>query len=213
MSRALEILRRLREKYGVRKTELKFENPFQLLVATILSAQTTDSQVNRVTDRLFKKFTNPEDFSEAEIEELEKELSSIGLYRNKARFIKEASKMIVEKFGGEVPASMEALLTLPGVGRKTANVVLSNAFKKNEGIAVDTHVMRLAKRLKLSDKNEREEIEMDLMRLYPRELWSDVSHLLIAHGREICRARKPLCEICFISDLCPSSGGRKDELS
>ncbi|MDK2781268.1 MAG: endonuclease [Archaeoglobi archaeon] len=213
MSRALEILKRLRDKYGFRRTELKFENPFQLLVAAILSAQTTDSQVNRVLDKLFQKFSTPEEFSKAEIEELEKELSSVGLYRNKARFIKESSRIIAEEFGGEVPDSMDALLKLPGVGRKTANVILSNAFKKNEGIAVDTHVMRLARRLGLSEKKKREEIEKDLMKLYPRELWSDVSHLLIAHGREICRARKPLCDECFISDLCPSSGGWKDELS
>ncbi|MDI3502930.1 MAG: endonuclease [Archaeoglobi archaeon] len=213
MSRALEILKRLRDKYGFRRTELKFENPFQLLVAAILSAQTTDSQVNRVLDKLFQRFSTPEEFSKAEIEELEKELSSVGLYRNKARFIKESSRIIAEEFGGEVPDSMDALLKLPGVGRKTANVILSNAFKKNEGIAVDTHVMRLARRLGLSEKKKREEIEKDLMKLYPRELWSDVSHLLIAHGREICRARKPLCDECFISDLCPSSGGWKDELS
>ncbi|MBC7114629.1 MAG: endonuclease III [Archaeoglobi archaeon] len=213
MSRALEILKRLRDKYGFRRTELKFENPFQLLVAAILSAQTTDSQVNRVLDKLFQRFSTPEEFSKAEIEELEKELSSVGLYRNKARFIKESSRIIAEEFGGEVPDSMDALLKLPGVGRKTANVILSNAFKKNEGIAVDTHVMRLARRLGLSEKKKREEIEKDLMKLYPRELWSDVSHLLIAHGRKICRARKPLCDECFISDLCPSSGGWKDELS
>jgi len=200
---AMEILKRLQKEYPeVRSTALRFENPFQLLVATILSAQSTDTQVNRITERLFKKYRGPEDFLRASQEELERDLSSVGLYKNKARFIKEASRVILEEFDGKVPESMEELLKLPGVGRKTANVVLSNAFGRHEGIAVDTHVMRLSRRIGLSGKERREEIEEDLMKLYPREFWGMISNLLIAHGRRVCRARRPLCENCVISEFC-----------
>jgi|Deesub1362A_J573_1020465.scaffolds.fasta_scaffold00618_19 endonuclease-3 len=211
---ATEILKRLEEEYPeIKGTALRFENPFQLLVSTILSAQSTDSQVNKVTEKLFKKYRNVEDFAKAPLEELQNHLSSVGLYKSKSRYIKESATKILNEFGGRVPDSMEDLLKLPGVGRKTANVILSNAFRKSEGIAVDTHVMRLSRRIGLSEKEKREEIERDLMELYEKREWAKVSNLLIAHGRRVCKARKPLCNECIISELCSYFRRFKDELS
>jgi endonuclease-3 len=203
--RVEEIIRILRENYPHSKTALKYKTPFQLLVATILSAQSTDKQVNKITPALFKKYRTVEDFANAKQEELEKYVYSTGFYKNKTKSIIAASKKIVEDFNGEVPDNMKDLITLPGVARKTANVVLSSAFKKVEGITVDVHVKRLSERLGLSKEKYPEKIERDLMNIIPKKGWLDISYLLIDHGRRICTARKPLCPQCPIRHLCPSS--------
>jgi endonuclease-3 len=204
--RVLEIIRRLRAEYpDVKGTALRWETPLDLLIATILAAQTTDEKVNRVTESLFKRYETARDYAEAPLEELETEISSLTFYRQKARFIKEACRTLVEEHGGHVPRSMEELLKLKGVARKTANIVLSNAYGINEGIAVDTHVARLSRRLGLSQEKNRDKIEIDLMGIVPRDLWFDFTNLIIEHGRRICRARKPRCGECVIGDLCPSA--------
>ena len=202
--RTKKIISILRENYPNARTALKYESPFQLLVATILSAQCTDKRVNQVTPVLFKKYPTVEDFARARQEELEQDIRSTGFYRNKAKSIIGASRKIVEDFSGKLPDSMEKLITLSGVARKTANVVLSSAFQKAEGIAVDTHVRRLAQRLGLSKEKYPEKIEQELMEIVPREDWLDISHLLIDHGRKVCQARKPLCSSCPLESLCPS---------
>lgn len=198
------ILERLEKLYPDAKTALNFETPFQLLVATILSAQTTDERVNIVTEKLFKKFKTPEDFVKAEVEEIMELIKSVNFYRNKARNIKAAAEKIVTIFNGEVPKKMEDLITLPGVARKTANIVLSESYGINAGIAVDTHVKRLAGRLGLSDFDDPVKIEKDLMEVTPKESWRDLSNLLIFHGRSICQAKKPLHDRCVLYDICPS---------
>jgi endonuclease-3 len=203
--RALEILRLLKEEYPEVRCALNFNNPFELLIATILSAQSTDATINKLTPQLFKKYRGPVDFARAPLEELEQDIKSSGFYRNKARNIKAASQMIVERFGSEVPRSMEELVQLPGVARKTANIVLSTAYGIVEGIAVDTHVKRLSNRLGLTNNGSPDKIEQDLMALFPREDWDNLSLLLIQHGRKVCNARKPRCDACVISHLCPSS--------
>src|SRR6202040_3715180 len=185
-------------------TELDFRNPLQLLVATILSAQCTDKRVNMVTPALFKKYRSAKDYAEAPQAELENAIKSTGFFRNKTKSIRAATSTIAKKFGGKVPDSMEELRELPGVGRKTANVVLGNAFGKKEGIVVDTHVARLSQRLGLTKQRNPEKIERDLMTLVPREHWTDWSHWLIWHGRRRCYARKPDCANCEILRLCPS---------
>jgi endonuclease-3 len=184
--------------------ELDFKNPLELLIATILSAQCTDKRVNLVTPALFKKYRTAEDYAKAPQTELENAIKSTGFFRNKAKSIRAASSAIAEKFGGKVPSTMEELRELPGVGRKTANVVLGNAFGRNEGIVVDTHVARLSQRLGLTKHKEAEKIERDLMRLVPREHWTNWSHWLIWHGRRRCYARKPDCSNCEVFKLCPS---------
>ncbi|MCD6223171.1 MAG: endonuclease III [Thermoplasmata archaeon] len=200
----MEILKRLKKEYpDVKGTALNYSNPLELLVATILSAQTTDERVNIVTARLFKKYKEAKDYANASLEELQNDIKSINFYRNKAKYIKEACKIIVEKYGGKVPDSMEELVKLPGVSRKTANVVLSNAFRKDEGIVVDTHVIRLSKRLGLTNEKNRDKIEQDLMKKYPKEAWFDIANLLIAHGRRVCKARNPDCDNCVLKDICP----------
>ncbi|KAA0007447.1 MAG: endonuclease III [Thermoplasmata archaeon] len=200
----MEILKRLKKEYpDVKGTALNYSNPLELLVATILSAQTTDERVNIVTARLFKKYKEARDYANASLEELQNDIKSINFYRNKAKYIKEACKIIVEKYGGKVPDSMEELVKLPGVSRKTANVVLSNAFRKDEGIVVDTHVIRLSKRLGLTNEKNRDKIEQDLMKKYPKEAWFDIANLLIAHGRRVCKARNPDCDNCVLKDICP----------
>lgn len=203
-ARAGEILDRLGPLYGHLTTGLTFETPLQLLVATILSAQCTDERVNMVTPVLFARYRDAADFASADPEELESLIHSCGFYRNKARNIKAAAAALIDRFGGEVPRTMEDLITLPGVARKTANVVLSHAFGINQGIAVDTHVGRLAGRLGLSAEKDPVKIEADLMRLTPPERWGDVSDTLIWHGRKICAARAPRCGECPLLDLCPS---------
>jgi endonuclease III len=185
-------------------TELNFKNPLELLIATILSAQCTDKRVNMVTPLLFKKYRSAKDYADAPQAELENAIKSTGFFRNKTKSIRAATSTIASKFGGKVPDSMEQLRELPGVGRKTANVVLGNAFGKNEGIVVDTHVIRLSQRLGLTKQKDPEKIERDLMKLVPRECWAVWSHWLIWHGRRRCYARKPDCANCEVFRLCPS---------
>ncbi len=199
-----EIIKRLKRIYSIPRTALNFSNPFELLVATILSAQTTDAHVNRVTEKFFKKYTNIKEFADAPIKELEKDLRSINFYRNKAKNIKACAEMIIKKFNLEVPRTLDELITLPGVARKTANIVLSNAYNINEGIAVDTHVKRLSQRLGLTDNNDPKKIEMELMEITPREEWGNLSNLLIFHGRKVCKAKKPDHTLCVLYDICPS---------
>jgi endonuclease III len=184
--------------------ELDFKNPLELLVATILSAQCTDKRVNMVTPALFKKYRTAADYAKAPQLELERAIRSTGFFRNKAKSIRAATSTIDKKFGGKVPDSMEELRELPGVGRKTANVVLGNAFDKNEGIVVDTHVARLSQRLGLTKQKDAEKIERDLIKLVPRKHWTNWSHWLIWHGRRRCYARKPDCGHCEVFRLCPS---------
>jgi endonuclease-3 len=200
-----EIIRLLREAHPDAKCALDFANPLQLLVATILSAQCTDERVNKVTPMLFGRFPTVQALAEADREEIEQIIHSTGFYRNKAKNVQEACRRIVAEYGGDVPGSMVELLTLAGVARKTANVVLGNCFGIADGVVVDTHVKRLAARLGLSLQADPEKIESDLMALAPRQEWIDLSHLLIFHGRRICDARKPKCGVCTISHLCPAA--------
>jgi endonuclease III len=201
-----ETISRLKEEYPDAKTELNWSNPLELLVATILSAQCTDVRVNQVTERLFEKYRSAEDYANAPPEELEEDIRPTGFYRNKAKSIRGMARAVAAEHGGEVPRSMEELVALPGVGRKTANVVLGNAFGVDEGVVVDTHVRRLSQRLGLTRHEDPEKIEQDLMRVVPEEDWTVFSHLLIFHGRKVCKARRPLCEDCVLNDLCPSAG-------
>ena len=201
-----KIIEGLRNTYPDAHCGLDFQSPFQLIIATILSAQCTDKRVNIVTHDLFKKYRSPVDLAKANPEELEQEIKSTGFYRNKAKNIRAMAKDLVEKYGGKVPNSMAELTGLAGVGRKTANVVLGNAFGIDEGIVVDTHVMRLTKRLKLSSHSEPEKIEQDLMKLVPQSQWTNFSHWLIWHGRRRCYARNPDCAGCEIGAFCPSRG-------
>ena len=197
-----EVVEKLDRIYPAIKTPLIHENSYQLLVATVLSAQCTDAQVNRVTGPLFKKFPTPESMSKARISSLESLVKSTGFYHVKSKRLKLISGKIVKEFGGKVPNTMERLLTLPGVGRKTANIVLSAGFDSIEGIAVDTHVKRLSKRIGLSPHTDPEKIESDLMKITPREMWPRLSLLLILHGRQICQARSPKCTQCPLSSKC-----------
>ncbi len=193
----------LLEKHYPAKIALNFKNPLQLLVATILSAQCTDARVNMVTKELFKKYKTAHDFANADLKTFEQEIRSTGFYRNKAKNIIAAAKKIVDDYNGKVPNTMEELLTLPGVARKTANVVLTGAFGKIEGIVVDTHVRRLSQRLGLTKNNDPKKIEQDLMKIIPKERWGTFSLQLIYHGRQVCKAKKPLCYECFLKDYCP----------
>jgi endonuclease-3 len=198
------LIGRLREAYPDAACALEHQSPFQLLVATILSAQCTDARVNMVTPELFARYPDAAAMSQASQKDLEEIIRSTGFYRNKAKAIRAASERIVETFGGSVPRSMEELLTLAGVARKTANVVLGVAYGFSEGVVVDTHVQRISRRLGLSRGKSPEEVERDLMALLPHEDWIDFAHLLIFHGRRTCVARKPLCADCPVIDLCPS---------
>jgi endonuclease III len=203
------ILRGFAEAYPDAKCALEHRNPLELLVATILSAQCTDERVNIVTQSLFRKYRTPKDYAASPQEVLEKDIRSTGFFRNKARSIRAACQMIVERFGGKVPATMEELIQLPGVARKTANVVLGVAFNKAEGIVVDTHVTRISGRLDLSKNSDPEKIERDLMELIPQSQWIWFAHAAIMHGRQICKARRPLCPACPIEKVCRS----KDKLA
>ncbi len=203
--RMLEIIKRLEKLYPSPKTELVFKTPFELLVATILSAQATDASVNRATEKLFRKLKSVKDFAEAPVEEIEKMVAGINFYHNKAKNIKACAKILLEKHHGKVPDTMAALIELPGVARKTANIVLSNVYGKNEGIAVDTHVKRLSQRLELTTETDPVKIEQDLMNITPRERWADLSHMLILHGRRVCTARAPKHGECDLFDICPSN--------
>ena len=200
-----EMIELLKNEYPDVRVTLSHSDPLELLIATILSAQCTDRQVNEVTKKLFKKYRSIHDYIAASQEELEKEIYSTGFYRTKAKNIKKMCEMLVNNFNGKVPDTMEELITLPGVARKTANIVLSGAFGKLEGIAVDTHVKRLSFRLGLTDKIDQDKIEKDLMELVPRNDWDNFSLLLINHGRNICNARKPACDKCVLNSLCPSA--------
>jgi endonuclease-3 len=204
-ARTLEIIGRLKAAHPDAHCALIHENPLQLLVATILSAQCTDERVNMVTPALFARYPTAEALAEADREELEELVHSTGFYRQKARFIQESTQAIVEEYGGQVPADMKALLSLQGVARKTANVVLGVAFGIAEGIVVDTHVKRLSRLLGLTEETTPTAIEKDLMGLVPRQDWINISHLLIFHGRRVCIARRPDCPNCTLNDLCPSA--------
>ncbi len=204
-TRTARIIALLKKRFPDAKIALNFSNPLELLVATILSAQCTDVRVNVVTPALFKKYRWARDFARADLETLQEEVRSTGFFRNKAKSIKSAATRIVEAYDGQVPETMEELLTLSGVARKTANVVLGNAFGKNEGVVVDTHVRRLSQRLGLTKHDDPEKIEQDLMQLVPRRQWADFAHLMIFHGRNICFARKPNCAECPLNKLCPSA--------
>lgn len=195
----------LKKEYPDVKPSLNYSNPLELLVATVLSAQSTDIQINRVTDKLFKKYRTAEDYASADLRELENDLYSTGFYKAKAKNIKAAAQMIAEKYNGEVPKTMEELISLPGVGRKTANIVLARAFGIIEGIAVDTHVMRVSRRLGLTKNSDPDKIEKDLISLARKEDLDSISMTLIYHGRKVCQARRPKCKICIVKDLCPSS--------
>ena len=203
--RAKEIVARLRGEYPDADCELNYSTPWELLVATILSAQSTDVRVNKETPALFARYPTIESMAQASQEDMEEMVRRTGFYRNKARAIREAAAAVVETFGGEMPANMDDLLTLRGVARKTANVVLGTAFGIASGITVDTHVNRLSHRLDLSRQNTPEKIERDLMDLLSKEEWIFAGHSLIWHGRRVCDARKPACDRCSLSDLCPSS--------
>jgi endonuclease-3 len=209
--RAPEIIRRLERAYPNATVALHFSNPLECLVATILSAQTTDEQVNRVTAALFQKYRTCQDYLAVPEEELAADLKPTGFYNNKAKAVRGACRVIIENFGGEVPRTMAELDTLPGVARKTANIVQGNAYPEEHakdpdaGIAVDTHVRRLAHRLGFSAQKDPDKIERDLMRLIPREKWFSYTYVLIDHGRALCIARNPKCEVCPVSDLCPAS--------
>lgn len=195
----------LEKSYPTAKTALYYTTPLEMLIATILSAQTTDAQVNNVTKTLFKKYQKPEDYANADITELEKDIHSTGFYHNKAKNLKACCQMLVEKFHSQVPKTMEELLELPGVARKTANIVLFNSFGITAGIAVDTHVRRLSQRLGLTQTDNPEKIERDLMAIVPKERWMPFTDLLIYHGRAVCNAKKPKCEVCVLNQICPLS--------
>lgn len=203
--RILPIIRALEEQYPEAGCALEHRSPLELLVATILSAQCTDVRVNIVTQDLFRKYHTAEDYANAAPEVFEQEIKSTGFFRNKTKSILGMAQDLVERRGGKVPSTMEELTALPGVGRKTANVVLGNAFGIDEGVVVDTHVKRISNRLALTTNSDPEKIEQDLMQLVPRSKWTLFAHLLIHHGRQICPARAPRCEICPIRDLCPSA--------
>lgn len=203
--RTRDIIRRLKRSFPDAKCSLNYTNPFELLVATILSAQCTDERVNLVTADLFRKYRKPEDYLKVSPRELEKDIQSTGFFRNKTKSIQGTSKVLTEEYGGVVPHTMEELLELPGVARKTANVVLGNAFDIKAGVVVDTHVTRLSHRLNLSQQKTAEKIEQDLIPIVPKRDWVIFPHLMIAHGRKICKARNPLCAECPVEKLCPSS--------
>ena len=198
-----EVITRLKNEYPDAKTELNWENPLELLVATMLSAQTTDVRVNTVTERLFEKYRTAADYAGADPAQLEEDIRPTGFYRNKARSLQGMARALLERHGGEVPRTMAELVALPGVGRKTANVVLGNAFGVDEGVVVDTHVRRVSGRLGLTEERDPEKIERDLIRVVPEGERTLFSHLLIFHGRRVCKARKPDCPGCVLNDICP----------
>ena len=212
-SRAKEVIKRLEKKYPDARCSLDFTNAFELLIATILSAQSTDVRVNIVTKSLFRKYPDAKAFADASQVEMETAVKQTGFFRNKAKAVINCSKAIVEKHGGNVPRTMEELTALPGVGRKTANVVLSNAFEAPEGIVVDTHVSRVSARLGFTANADPEKIEQDLAAIVPRAKWTGFGHRIIYHGRETCIARKPKCAECLLNDLCPSAEIKADPRS
>lgn len=205
ISHSQKILSLLKSHYPHAKIVLNYSSPWELLVAVILSAQCTDKTVNLITEKLFKKYKRVEDYASANQEEFEKDIRSAGFFRNKAKNILATAKLVVGKWGGQVPENLEDLLTLPGVARKTANVIQGNAWGRVEGIAVDTHVLRLSQRLGFTQNKTPEKIEQDLMKLFPKGEWFKLTYLLIDHGRALCKAPTPLCSQCFLNKICPSS--------
>lgn len=202
-TRVLKIIELLEKEHSDAKIALYYSNPLDLLVATMLSAQSTDETINKVTVKLFKKYKKPEDYANADLKELEQDIRSTGFYHNKAKNLKNSAKMLVEKYGSKVPNNMEELIELPGVARKTANIVLTNAYGIVAGVAVDTHVRRLSKRLGLTKSDNPDKIEKDLMSIVPKEKWMRVTDLLIFHGRRVCNAKKPNCTGCVLNKICP----------
>ena len=203
--RAAKIIELLEKQFPNAKTALSYSNPLEILVATMLSAQTTDERVNIVTQSLFKKYRKPEDYADVDIKELERDIHSTGFYHNKARNLKKCCQLLVEKYNSQVPKTMEEMLELPGVARKTANIVLYYAYGIISGVAVDTHVRRVSQRLGLTQHEDPAKIEMDLMQITPKEKWMKLTDLLIFHGRQVCIARKPTCETCVLNKICPSA--------
>jgi len=203
--RTLKIIELLEKQYPNAKTALNYTSPLEILVATMLSAQTTDVQVNTVTQTLFKKYLTPQDYANADIKELEKDIHSTGFYHNKARNLQNCCRLLVEKFYSQVPKTMDELIELPGVARKTANIVLYNAYGTIAGIAVDTHVRRLSTRLGLTQEKDQDKIEQELMQLTPKEKWMKLTDLLIFHGRKVCSAKKPQGQICVLNKICASA--------
>jgi len=204
-TRALKIIELLEKEHSDAKIALHYSSPLDLLVATMLSAQSTDKTINKVTKKLFKKYTKPEDYANADLKELEQAIHSTGFYHNKAKNLQESAKMLVKKYDSKVPKTMEELIKLPGVARKTANIILTNAYGIVAGIAVDTHVRRLAQRLGLTENNNPDKIEKDLMGILPKENWMRITDLLIFHGRRVCTAKKPNCTRCILNRICPSA--------
>ncbi|MCX6773041.1 MAG: endonuclease III [Candidatus Micrarchaeota archaeon] len=211
-ARALQILAILKRAYPAAKCSLDYINPLQLLVSTILSAQCTDKRVNMVTPALFKRFRTAKDFADADLAELQSLVRSIGFYRNKAKNIKESCRLIVDEFGGKVPSRMDEMLRLPGVARKTANIVLGNSYGVIEGVPVDTHAIRLSHLMGLTRKHAQNKIERDLMARIPRKDWLNISNLFVHHGRAICIARRPMCSKCPLNKICPKVGLKKSEM-
>jgi endonuclease-3 len=204
-ARALKVIELLEKEHADAKIALHYSNPLELLVSTILSAQSTDEQINKITKSLFKKYRTSEDYANADIKELEQDIKSSGFYHNKAKNIKNCCKMLLEKHNGQVPKTMAELVELPGVARKTANIVLFNAYGVIAGVAVDTHVRRLAQRLGLTENENPGKIELDLMDLVPKDKWMRITDLLIFHGRRVCVAKKPRCDACVLNKICPSA--------
>jgi endonuclease-3 len=204
-ARALEVIELLEKEYPDAKIALHYSNPLELLVATILSAQSTDETINKVTKKLFKKYTNPADYANSDLKELEQDIRSTGFYHNKAKNLKNSAKMLVEEYNSKVPKTMEELTKLPGVARKTANIVLNNAYGVIAGVAVDTHVRRLSQRIGLTENKDPNKIEKDLMSILPKNKWMRITDLLILHGRRVCTAKKPNCAECALSNICPSA--------
>lgn len=209
--RAAAVRERLARRYADPRTELTWTSPWELLVATILSAQCTDARVNQVTPDLFARWKGPAEMASASQNDVEAVIRSTGFFRNKAKNLRAAAARIMTTYAGEVPRTMEEMLTLPGVARKTANVVLSNAYGVHEGIAVDTHVKRISFRLGLTGETSPDKIERDLVRLFPRQSWGDINHYLVLFGRHVCIARKPFCTLCELDDLCPHEGVGQSE--
>lgn len=204
-AQTLKVIELLEKEYPNANIALNYTNPIELLVATMLSAQCTDERVNIVTKTLFKKYRSAKDYARADLAGLEQEIKSTGFYHNKAKNVKNATQMMVEKFGSKVPKTMDELLQLPGVARKTANIVLQNAYGVVEGIAVDTHVRRTSKRLGLTQNEDQDKIEQDLTKLVPKDKWARITDLLISLGRRVCVAKKPKCEMCVLNKICPSA--------
>ena len=204
-ARALKVMELLEKEHADAKIALHYKNPLELLVATILSAQATDEQINAITPKLFQKYKTAKDYANTDLSELEQDIKSSGFYHNKAKNLKNSAKLLVEKYNSQVPKTMEELVELPGVARKTANIVLTNAYGVIAGVAVDTHVRRLAQRLGLTENSNPDKIEKDLMNIVPKDKWMRITDLLIFHGRRVCDAKKPKCDVCVLNKICPSA--------